>query len=154
MIRHFTATAVVHRENGDVLLLFHRKLNCWLPPGGHAEQDELPHEAALREIREETGLEAQLLSAPSGWVVQDEHTAALPNPLCILAENIPDRKIGLHVHIDLVYRAQVSGEPVLNAQEAREVRFFTPEEVKKLELYPNVRSVIEESLRLWRQEHA
>jgi 8-oxo-dGTP pyrophosphatase MutT (NUDIX family) len=39
-----------------VLLHLHRKLGMWLPPGGHIERDELPDDAAVREVFEETGL--------------------------------------------------------------------------------------------------
>ena len=37
------ATFVVHQER--VLLLYHRQLQKWLPPGGHIEPNELPCEA-------------------------------------------------------------------------------------------------------------
>ena len=62
--RDFTvATFVVHE--GKVLLLWHRKLGMWLPPGGHIEPNELPDEAAVREVREEAGLEVRLISPPA-----------------------------------------------------------------------------------------
>ena len=153
MIRHFTATAVVHREsNGDVLMVFHRKLNCWLCPGGHIEENELPDAAVLREIEEETGLRARLLSQPVPFVVTDAHASPLCQPLCVLAEQIPDPDGGAHIHIDSVYRATVEGTPVLNERESREIRFFSMQEVEKLEMYENVRSVIRQSCALWRKE--
>ncbi|MCX6709315.1 MAG: NUDIX domain-containing protein [Candidatus Woesearchaeota archaeon] len=39
-----------------VLLIHHKKLNLWLPVGGHIDKDETPDEAILREIKEETPL--------------------------------------------------------------------------------------------------
>jgi ADP-ribose pyrophosphatase YjhB (NUDIX family) len=33
-----------------VLLVYHRKLAMWLPPGGHVEPNELPDDAAVREV--------------------------------------------------------------------------------------------------------
>src|SRR5690606_27899310 len=42
------ATFVVHQ--GRVLLLYHKRLGMWLPPGGHIEPNELPDEAAVREV--------------------------------------------------------------------------------------------------------
>ena len=52
--RHFVATVyAVH--DGAVALHEHDKLEMWLPAGGHLDRDELPHEAALREAREESG---------------------------------------------------------------------------------------------------
>lgn len=153
MHKHFTATAVVHRPNGDVLMVFHRKLNCWLCPGGHIEKDELPDEAVLREIFEETGLQGRILPGEEAWVKDDSHASQLHQPLCILEEQIPDPKDGLHAHIDLVYRALVEGEPVLNVREAKDIRFFSPEQIARLEIYENVRSVIERSIALWRREN-
>src|SRR3974377_1559521 len=46
---------------GKVLLIHHRNLNKWLPLGGHIELDEDPEAAALREAREESGLDVELL---------------------------------------------------------------------------------------------
>jgi 8-oxo-dGTP pyrophosphatase MutT (NUDIX family) len=57
--RHFTVAVFVVRD-GRVLLHWHRKLGMWLPPGGHIERNELPDEAAAREVLEETGVEVEL----------------------------------------------------------------------------------------------
>jgi 8-oxo-dGTP pyrophosphatase MutT (NUDIX family) len=56
--RHFTATTYVVND-GATVLHDHKRLDLWLAPGGHIDRDELPHEAALREVREETGLDAR-----------------------------------------------------------------------------------------------
>ena len=45
---------------GRVLLHRHRKLGVWLPPGGHVEPHELPDDAAVREVLEETGYVVEL----------------------------------------------------------------------------------------------
>jgi 8-oxo-dGTP pyrophosphatase MutT (NUDIX family) len=63
LTRDFTvAVFVVH--DGKVLLHFHKKLNRWLPPGGHIEPNELPDEAAVREVLEESGVACTLLGDP------------------------------------------------------------------------------------------
>jgi 8-oxo-dGTP pyrophosphatase MutT (NUDIX family) len=56
----FTVAIFVVQE-AKVLLIHHRKLNRWLPLGGHIELDEDPEFAALREAREESGLEVELI---------------------------------------------------------------------------------------------
>ena len=72
--RDFTvAVFVVHRER--VLLHLHEKLNRWLPPGGHIEPNELPDEAAKREVFEETGVAAALVGE-SGISVTELGTTA------------------------------------------------------------------------------
>lgn len=49
-------------DNERLLLIHHKKLNLWLPVGGHIEKDETPDTAMLREAREEVGLKVKILS--------------------------------------------------------------------------------------------
>lgn len=54
---HLTGSAFVIDGRGRLLLTHHRKLGLWLQLGGHAEAERRAHEVALREAREESGLE-------------------------------------------------------------------------------------------------
>lgn len=99
MKRHFTATAFVVHE-GKTLLHWHRKLQQWLPPGGHLLPDEDPVAGALREVREETGVEAELLPLTPRLPFADPEQ--LPAPYTILVEDIPEDG-DPHQHIDLIY---------------------------------------------------
>jgi ADP-ribose pyrophosphatase YjhB (NUDIX family) len=53
---------VVLLEAGRILLARHQRRNgsYWVLPGGAVEPGETPEEAAVREVREETGLEIHL----------------------------------------------------------------------------------------------
>lgn len=105
--RDFTvATFVV---NGDrVLLLLHRKLRLWLPPGGHIEPNELPDHAAIREVLEETGVQARLLPEP---FLTPPGPLPLARPEGLQLEDIgPD-----HQHIDLIYFAVPVGSVAVQA---------------------------------------
>ena len=105
------AVFVVHRE--AVLLHWHRKLQMWLPPGGHVEPGELPDEAALRETLEETGVRVALLEGMPIPGVSDQPALAegphrLAQPLGFQLEDIPaaGRDRPAHQHMDLIYLAR------------------------------------------------
>jgi 8-oxo-dGTP pyrophosphatase MutT (NUDIX family) len=56
---HVTGSAwLVNKKETHVLLTHHRKLNKWLQLGGHAEGDADVLRVAMREVKEESGLEA------------------------------------------------------------------------------------------------
>jgi len=61
---HITASGMIYEPHkGELLLLEHVQLKKWLQPGGHVEpSDTTILEAALREVREETGITADKLS--------------------------------------------------------------------------------------------
>ncbi len=99
MRRHFTATGFVVR--GDCTLLhWHKRLGQWMPPGGHIERDEDPVQAVLREIREETGLAAEVIESKPA--LPFHYPQQLPAPYTILIEDVPGPG-GPHKHIDLIY---------------------------------------------------
>ena len=131
--RDFTATTfVVHEQR--TLLLHHRKLGMWLPPGGHIDPNELPDHAALREVREESGLEVELQQ--QGHFLG--HIQVLPQPYCILLENISPG----HQHIDLIYFARVCGGSLAHAErEAHAARWFTWEELGEAEIAEDIREL-------------
>ena len=51
----------MNRAGDRVLLTHHRKLGRWLQPGGHSDGDPDTLEVALREAREESGLDVRAL---------------------------------------------------------------------------------------------
>ncbi|MEK7099242.1 MAG: NUDIX domain-containing protein [Patescibacteria group bacterium] len=55
----FTAEVFIVYEN-TVLLRMHDKYHMWLGVGGHIEPDEDPNQAAIREVKEEVGLDVTL----------------------------------------------------------------------------------------------
>lgn len=119
-VRHFTATGyVVNPPRTRMLLIHHRKLGFWLPPGGHLDPNELPHEAALREVLEETGVHARLV--PLGEPVPistGPGVVELPQPWVMLQEQIPaTTRQPAHVHLDLCYLLEADDQAGLLAQD-------------------------------------
>jgi len=95
------AVFVVWRDR--VLLHRHPKLGMWLPCGGHVEPGELPDDAAVRELLEESGVRGRLLGPHP---VDAPGPRPLTRPRGIQLETIADG----HEHVDLVYWA-VPKEP-------------------------------------------
>ena len=129
--RDFTATTFVVHENRTLLLL-HRKLGIWVPPGGHIDPNELPDQAALREVREECGLDVELFDQgrPIGSI------RILPQPYCILLEDIGPQ----HQHIDLIYFARVRGGNMSHsAREVQAAHWYTWEELGEPQIAEDIR---------------
>jgi 8-oxo-dGTP pyrophosphatase MutT (NUDIX family) len=142
MTRDFTvATFVIHQAK--VLLLWHRKLSMWLPPGGHVDPHELPDEAAVREVKEEAGLDVVLLSQPSMPPMPGPRQLARPEGI-----QLEDISPG-HQHIDLIYFARPADpraiRPVAN-HEVERVGWYGMEDLQRIPLTEEVRAWVERAL--------
>ena len=136
--RDFTATTFVVRD-GKTLLLRHRKLDAWFPPGGHIDPDELPDDAARREVLEESGLEVELTTSRSslGDVV------VVSRPECILLEDISDD----HQHIDLIYFARVTGGRLsVSDHEADGHRWCSHDELESDDIHEDIRRLGQQAI--------
>lgn len=139
--RHFVATVYVVND-GATALHYHDKLGMWLPPGGHIDRDELPHQAAIREVNEELGLEPRLV-APEGEF-STETAESLPRPQSFLLEDIDtcEGEVG-HQHVDFVYYGAVESReitPAAGEQPAEDWEWLRPPELRNrsTELQPDV----------------
>ena len=78
MVDYEAATTVVYRPDEDKFLLVKRAESkesnpgLWEFPGGGVEEDESPRKAALRELKEETGLKGQFLKSGEIGVVEGD----------------------------------------------------------------------------------
>lgn len=106
--RHLTASIVVVDPKAEAVLLVRHKASGFFQfLGGHIDPDEAPHEAALREVLEETGIQATIACR----VKSAGGLAAHPPPWLVFeipAPAKPDRGPGkpaepAHSHIDFLY---------------------------------------------------
>ncbi len=133
MRSHFTSTTfVVHQ--GRTLLHWHAKVQQWMPPGGHLNPNEDPVAGALREVREETGLNVELLPTSATYAF-DQPRQLLP-PVTILVENVEDED-GLHHHIDFIYFARpLEGEALRPIPETDSWTWIAADEIRRGEALP------------------
>jgi 8-oxo-dGTP pyrophosphatase MutT (NUDIX family) len=91
---HLTAsTFILSADYGKVLLTLHAKLHKWMQLGGHADGHPLLHEAALREAKEESGIETFAFHKAFGQI-----------PFDIDIHEIPaNAKEEAHLHYDVRY---------------------------------------------------
>lgn len=108
---HFTASGVMISSRG-VLLHRHKRLHCWMLPGGHIDPGELPCETARREGLEETGV-----------------TSLHPENVPILVHLDIFRSAAEHTHMDLRYLLIASAmDPSPPPDESQDVLWLSFEE--------------------------
>lgn len=143
--RHFTATTMIVHES-EVLLHWHKKLDRWLPVGGHIERDEIPHEAALREVQEEAGVEIELFNPGQsnyGASHQSKDVQELPLPATMFLEDINP----FHQHIDLIFFAKaLSKEIGEDASERDSLRWVALSEMEELSVPDDVQVLAKRAL--------
>lgn len=118
---HITASGLVVQDK-RVLLIFHPRLKRWLQPGGHIDEGELPIQAAIREVYEETGLVC----------VSDSENQ---EPIDVDMHEIPGNSFkneGPHLHIDLLFELKVIRQEKSN--EGLLCKWFSFEDVENSRL--------------------
>ncbi|MBT6690894.1 NUDIX hydrolase [Candidatus Parcubacteria bacterium] len=143
--KHYTATVFIvsKMKPRKFLLTHHIKYDKWMPPGGHIEPMENPVEAAVREVKEESGVDIQAFL--KDVKVIDERANILPLPTFLLEERIdPYGDFPEHYHLDFVYVIEVPMQEVNHQiEESHNIGWFSLEEMKDLPMFDNVRHEID-----------
>jgi 8-oxo-dGTP pyrophosphatase MutT (NUDIX family) len=134
---HLTGSAlVVDASASRVLLLFHRKLQRWLQPGGHVDGDANLAAAARREATEETGIEGLRVVVP---------------PLDLDIHEVRPPAEAPHLHLDVRYLVLApDGAVEKGNHESEALRWFTADDLvtagDELALDPGTVRLIERGL--------
>ena len=130
--RAFSVAIYARRKGtgGEILAIFHKRLETWLPAGGELEAGETPLEAATRELREETGLNGRFGplqgaqdGVPWGYLGYEEHLAGSKG-----------------LHLNFVFVADVADDAVVTPnEEISDWRWVDRDELARLSSPLNVR---------------
>ena len=138
----FLVAGLVFNENGQILMIKHKKKGKWLPPGGHADENELPSIAAAREVLEETGIHVQVLSSVPGLDLIGGVARELPLPLRIM--HVDTDGTGFQNYIDLIYLCIAKNtDTIPQEDEVDDIGWFSIEDAVKLDTYEDVIKTIE-----------
>ncbi|MEQ1515825.1 MAG: NUDIX hydrolase [Usitatibacteraceae bacterium] len=142
---HVTGSAwVVNAAHTHALLLHHVKLNLWVQPGGHLDDTDLaPAAGAMREAREETGIEH----------LSYDNAFANDKLFDVDIHAIPARigKSGAepaHLHYDARYLIMAADGHVTISEESLAAKWIALEELAQPTRERSIARMAEKSLRL------
>lgn len=130
-------------ERNKVLLVHHKKLGKWLPPGGHIEKNEIPEDAVKREIKEETGIDIEFL------LQQKYKTGVMKNAMPL---HVNLHSVGDHLHYCFYYLCRPVNEAILNPNsEINECKWFSRDEINDPVLLPDIREIAKLAFQVYDQ---
>jgi 8-oxo-dGTP pyrophosphatase MutT (NUDIX family) len=162
-----TAAGVLIHDS-KVLLVKHKKLGLWLAPGGHVEENELPHVAAEREFWEEAGVKVKAVSVANELPSNDSEY--VPNPFLtnlhwISKENYENRlqskdkekrqstekwQRGCEQHYCFIFMMKPVNDVNFkqNTEETDGIGWFAEEEINDLETTPDIKVELQHAFTL------
>lgn len=124
MKRHFNVTVyIINPDDKKFLFINHKKLNKWLPPGGHVDENERPDDAALREVLEETGIKV---------ILEGERFPRMIDIVRPAGIQLNVIEAGEHEHMDLIYLATPlkNQTETLNEKETTGIQWFSIDKIE------------------------
>jgi 8-oxo-dGTP pyrophosphatase MutT (NUDIX family) len=114
-----SAAVVIHDELGRVLMGLHSDRRIWVVPGGLIEPEEIPADAAAREVWEETGL-----------VVETTGILGVYGGRELVVDYVNGDRVS---YVGVIFRGRIiAGELRADAEEILEVRYVSRAELMQL----------------------
>lgn len=103
-----TGAVVIIFQEDQLLLIQRRDTSVWVLPGGGIENEETPEDAAIREVKEETGFEIEIVRK--------------------IAYYLPINKLSYPAHF---FEGKIVGGKAQKTQESKNISFFSPKKLPK-----------------------
>jgi 8-oxo-dGTP pyrophosphatase MutT (NUDIX family) len=122
----FTSEVFIIYKN-KVLLRKHDKIKIWLSVGGHIEHDEDPSEAAIREVKEEVGLDVELFQEEDHSFLNSEDSRQVIKPLFVSRHRITPT----HEHVTFIFFAKANTDKLKlsDSEISEDIRWFSKEDL-------------------------
>lgn len=136
---HVSGSAwVVNSRHTHVLMMHHRKLNLWLHPGGHADNDPDILNVVLKECAEESGIAAEHIQLVSETIFDvDVHT---------VYASVHDPR---HEHFDIRFLVEIDDRlSVPGNDESHEIGWIALDEVMRFNNARSVHRLVQKTRRL------
>ena len=128
-----SVVAIVQDASGRVLLIHKTDNNLWALPGGGHEIGESIADTVVREVKEETGYDVEVVAL----------TGTYTNPRHVMAYDDGE----VRQQFSLAFRARLTGGSARTSSESSEVVWCDPSELDDLEMHPSMRLRIEHALK-------
>ena len=122
---HFTASSwAVNKDRTKVLMIYHNIYKSWTWTGGHADGESDLLKTAIRELKEETGVE-------NVKVINDDIFSL--EIICVNGHIKNGKYVSSHVHLNLTYLLEVDEKETLKIKkhENSGVKWINIEDIEK-----------------------
>jgi ADP-ribose pyrophosphatase YjhB (NUDIX family) len=119
------ASAVVTDEDSRLLLAKRTDNDLWTIPGGTMKPGETITETAVREVREETGIDVEVVSL----------VGIYSNPQHVVEYSDGE----VRQQFSVCFVCQRIGGEVSTSDETSEVGYFSPDEIEAVDIHPSIR---------------
>lgn len=126
------ASAVVANDGGEILLQRRSDNDLWSIPGGAMEPGETIRQTAVREVREETGIEVEPI-----WLVG---IYSDPNHVVEYSDG------EVRQQFSVCFACQPVGGELSTSDESLEVGYFAPDAIEGMNMHASIRRRINDYL--------
>lgn len=131
--------AFLFNPDGLILMARHKSNTPWVLPGGHVEAGEALHEAMIREIREEFGIQANFFDIDSEEILYHKWKALpqFPAPISTYDLSYKNKEWIDKSRTEYVFLMETDGKiGKIQTEEIAEYAWHDPEEI--LSMKPNI----------------